>query len=75
MVLRLIMKRIITTGSSSFDAGNYSQFSINPWLGDALLIVVLASIILVASFTLSRIEKPWRLYGRRLGDAIYRNKV
>jgi peptidoglycan/LPS O-acetylase OafA/YrhL len=59
--LGMVLKRIVP---ASVDEAGLPQLSINPWLGDGLLLIVVALILLVASFTFSRIEKPWREYGR-----------
>jgi peptidoglycan/LPS O-acetylase OafA/YrhL len=62
--LGMALKRIVPASSYSLDEAGLPQLAINPWLGDGLLLIVVALILLVASFTFSRIEKPWREYGR-----------
>src|SRR5262249_9168291 len=51
---------------SSFlvDDAGVPQVVINPWLDDLLLLILVITVVATASLTYSRIEKPWREYGR-----------
>ena len=39
---------------------------INPWVGDAFIFAVVATVVLASSLTYSLIEEPGRLFGRRV---------
>jgi peptidoglycan/LPS O-acetylase OafA/YrhL len=70
----MVLKRIVPASAYSLDEAGLPQLSINPWLGDGLLLIVVALILLVASFTFSQIEKPWREYGRsRIGGNLLKS--
>ena len=49
------------------NAGIQNDFVvINPWIGDALLFAVVATVVLISARTFSLIEQPGRLFGRRV---------
>lgn len=63
----MALKRIET---SSYNPTIQEDFVfINPWIGDALLFVVVATIILISSLTFGLIEQPGRLFGRKVLQA------
>lgn len=64
ITMGMILKRILPASVYSQDEAGLPQLAINSWLGDGLLLIVVALILLAASFTFSQIEKPWREYGR-----------
>ncbi len=64
IVFGMLIKRVASKSSYAADNAGLLQLTMNPWLGDGLLLGAIALIIWVASHTYSRIEKPWREYGR-----------
>ncbi len=63
VILGIILKRI-APASFSLDEAGFLRLSINPWIGDGLVLVVVAVVVMIAAFTFNRIEQPWREYGR-----------
>ena len=61
-----VLKQMLPASTYYIDEAGLTQLAINPWLGDGLFLIVVTLVLLVASFTFSRIEKPWREYGRSL---------
>ncbi len=63
VILGIILKRI-APASFSLDEAGFLRLSINPWIGDGLVLVAVAVVVMIAAFTFNRIEQPWREYGR-----------
>lgn len=60
----MALKRIVP---AAYNTNMQKDFVfINPWIGDALLFAVAATVVLVSSRTYSSIEQPGRLFGRRV---------
>ena len=61
---RMLLKQF---APMAYDSGIQREVvSINPWVGDALVVAVVGSVIILASRTYVLIEEPGRLLGRRL---------
>jgi peptidoglycan/LPS O-acetylase OafA/YrhL len=65
-ILAIGLRRLLEIPVSVDPVVNAPVFQVSPWVGDALVIGLIAAVIATSTFTYSFIEAPARAYGRRL---------
>jgi peptidoglycan/LPS O-acetylase OafA/YrhL len=72
----IVLKRIVVLPSIVYSMRKNPIILINPWMGDVLVVVLLISVVSIASLTYVVIEEPGRLFGRRvLANAMKRSST
>ncbi|HLH97100.1 MAG TPA: acyltransferase [Xanthobacteraceae bacterium] len=66
LVLTISVKRLFKVALTTDPVTHKFIILINPWIGDALVLVSVLAIVLIAQLTYSWIESPARAFGRRL---------
>ncbi len=66
MIFAIILKQFLHVPLAIDPVTQVSRIRINPWLGDLLILAVLAIILPLAALSYAKIEMPARLYGRRV---------
>jgi peptidoglycan/LPS O-acetylase OafA/YrhL len=62
----IILKRVFVLPSVFYSMRENPIVSINPWIGDLLVLGLVVGVVATASATYALIEEPGRLFGRRL---------
>ena len=64
--LLIILKRVFTLPMALNQIRETPMVLLNPWMGDLLVLGIVAAVVAAASVTYIFIEEPGRLFGRRL---------